>query len=140
VVLVHRLPTATLTIGPTTVCPVSSVCVLGIFVDSDLVMCTHVCRTLSHCFVALRQLLSIRHLVSATVFQSLVAALVLSRLDNGNGASLTQPSTSVGPELNSAAHIRITSLTLSSVFTGCECRNERIVFKVTHRADLSSDA
>jgi len=33
----------------------------------------------------LRQLRSIRHLVSATVFQSLVTALVLSRLDYGNG-------------------------------------------------------
>jgi len=39
----------------------------------------------SRCFAALRQLRSIRHLVSATVFQSLVTALVLSRLDYGNG-------------------------------------------------------
>ena len=50
----------------------SSVRDLGIFVDSDLVMCTHVCQTVSRCFAALRQLRSIHHLVSATVFQSLV--------------------------------------------------------------------
>ena len=47
----------------------SSVRDLGIFVDSDLVMRTHVCQTVSRCFAALRQLRSIRHLVSATVFQ-----------------------------------------------------------------------
>ena len=69
----NRLPTATLTVG-------SSVRDLGIFVDSDLVMHTHVCQTVSRCFAALRQLRCIRHLVSATVFQSLVTALVLSRL------------------------------------------------------------
>jgi len=36
----NRLPTATLTVGSTTVSPVSSVRHLGIFVDSDLVMPT----------------------------------------------------------------------------------------------------
>jgi len=77
----NRLPTSTLTVGSSTVSPVSSVRDLGIFVDSDLVMRTHVCQTVSRCFSALRQLRSIRHLVSATVFQSLVAALVLSQLD-----------------------------------------------------------
>ena len=73
----NRLPTATLTVGSSTVSPVSSVRDLGIFVDSDLVMRTHVCQTVSRCFAALRQLRSI--------FQSLVTALVLSRLDYGNG-------------------------------------------------------
>jgi len=58
---------------------------------SDLVMRTHVCRTVSSCFAALRQLRSIRHLVSATVFQSLVAALVLCRLDYGNGTLVVLP-------------------------------------------------
>ena len=70
-----------LTVGLATVAPVSSVRDLGIFIDSDLVMRTHMCRTVLRCFAALRQLRSIRHLVSATVFQSLVTVLVLSRLD-----------------------------------------------------------
>ena len=77
----HRLPTTTLKIGSTTVVPVPSVRDLGICVDSDLVMRIRVCQTASRCFAALRQLRGIRHLVSATVFQSLVAALVLCRLD-----------------------------------------------------------
>jgi len=71
----NRLPTATLTVGSSIVYSVSSVRDLGIFVDSDLVMRTHVCQTVWSCFAALRQLRSIRHLVSATVFQSLVTAL-----------------------------------------------------------------
>jgi len=87
----NQLPTATLTVGSATVAPVSSVCDLDIFVDSDLVMHTHVCRTVSRCFAALRQLRSIRHLVSATVFQSLVTALVLSQLDYGNGTLVGLP-------------------------------------------------
>jgi len=40
---------------------------------------------------ALRQLRSTRHLVSATVFQSPVTALVLSRLDYGNGTLIDLP-------------------------------------------------
>jgi len=67
----NRLPTATLTVGSSTVSPLSSVRDPGIFVDINLVMRTHVCQTVSRC-LALRQLRSIRHLVSATVFQSLV--------------------------------------------------------------------
>ena len=58
---------------------------------SHLVMSTHVCQTVSRCFAALRQLRSIRHLVSATVFQSLVTALVLSQLDYGNGTLIGLP-------------------------------------------------
>jgi len=46
-----------------------------------------VCRTVSYCFAMLRQLRSIRYLVSASVFQSLVTALVLCRLDYGNPVS-----------------------------------------------------
>ena len=49
------------------------------------------CQTVSRCFAALRQLRSIRHLVSATIFPSLVTALVLSRLDFGNGTLIGLP-------------------------------------------------
>jgi len=87
----NRLPTATLTVGSTTVTPVSSVRNLGIFVDSNLVTRTHVCETVSRCFAAMRQLRSTRHLISATVFQSLVTALVLSQLDYGNGTLVGLP-------------------------------------------------
>ena len=63
----------------------------NIFVDCDLVMRTRVCRTVSYCFAMLRQLRSIRYLVSASVFQSLVTALVLCRLDYGNSTLVGLP-------------------------------------------------
>jgi len=44
----------------------------------------HVQRSVASCFAVLRQLRSIRRLVPPTVYQSLVVALVLSRLDYGN--------------------------------------------------------
>jgi hypothetical protein len=87
----HRLPITALMIGSTSVIPVSSVRDLGMYIDSDLVMRTHVCKTVSSCFAALRQLRSIRRLVSTSVFQSLVTALVLCRLDYGNGTLVGLP-------------------------------------------------
>jgi len=87
----HRLPTSALTIGFTFVLPVCTVRDLGIFVDCDLVMCIHVCRTVSYCFAMLRHLRSIRYLVSTSVFQSLVTALALCRLDYSNSALVGLP-------------------------------------------------
>jgi len=59
----------------------------------------------------------------------------------GWSTSLPHPSTSVGPERSDTAHsgsvVATASLTLSSVFTGYECRNERIVFKVAVQTYLA---
>ena len=52
--------------------------------------CAHACRTVSYCF-AMRHFRSIRYLVSASVFQSLVTALVLCRLDYGNSTLVGLP-------------------------------------------------
>jgi len=60
---------------------------LGIFIDSDLVMRSHVQRTVSGCFAALRQLRQIRNSVPTATFQS----LVLSRLDYGNSVLVGLP-------------------------------------------------
>jgi len=83
----HRLPTAALPIGGVPVDPVSSVRDLGIYIDADLVMRTHVKKTASRCFAVLRQLCQIRRYVSTdtlVTFQALVVALVGTRLDYGN--------------------------------------------------------
>ena len=47
-------------------------------------MNTHVNRTVSCCFSILRQLRTVRRSVPTNVFQQLVVALVISRLDYGN--------------------------------------------------------
>lgn len=57
---------------------------LGVYLDFDLTMKTHVNRTVSGCFYALRQLRSVRRSVPSDVFKSLVASLVLTRLDFGD--------------------------------------------------------
>ena len=57
---------------------------LSVYIDSDLAMTSHVQQTVSRCFSVLRQLCSIRRPVSTSAFQSLVVALVMSRLDYCN--------------------------------------------------------
>ena len=54
------------------------------FVNSDRTVRTHVSRTVYRCFTALRQLRSFRRSVPSDVFQSLIASMVLTRLDYGN--------------------------------------------------------
>lgn len=79
----HQLPSDPLTVGSDAVKPTSCVRDLGIYVDSALSMTSHVSRTVSGCFAALRQIRSIRRSVTRPVLLSLVASLVLSRLDYG---------------------------------------------------------
>jgi len=80
----HQLPQVDLRVGTDHVTPTTSVHDLGIYVDCDVLMRTHVSRTVSSCFAVLRQLRSIRRSVSPAVLQSLVMLLVLSCLDYGN--------------------------------------------------------
>jgi len=72
-------------------------------------MCVRRCHAVSlHCVNYIR---SIRHLVSATVFQSLIAALVLMQpaglwqRNVGWSSSVSHPSTSVGSECSGTTHI-----------------------------------
>jgi len=71
--------------------PVSCVRDLGIFIDADLTMRTQVTQTCSECFAALQQLRSIRRSVSNNVMQSLIVALVFSRLDYGSATLASLP-------------------------------------------------
>ena len=82
----HQLPAAGMRFRDATVFPSRAVRNLGIYMDSALTMRDHVTHTVSRCFGALRQLRSVRQQVPTSVFRSLVAALVLSRLDYGNAA------------------------------------------------------
>jgi len=140
----NRLPTATLTVGSTTVSPVSSVRDLGIFVDSDLVMRTHMCQMVSRCFAALHQLHSIHHLVSATVFQSLVTALVLdycNRMLVGLPIYLTvafSPCKTLRLDRYFVSANMTTSQTRSSAYIGYECRKgcSRLLCRLTRHCTV----
>jgi hypothetical protein len=77
-------PHATVRVGVNLITPVSTVRDLGIYLDSDASMRSHVSKTVSACFAALRQIRCIRRSVPSRVLQSLVVSLVFSRLDYGN--------------------------------------------------------
>jgi len=103
-----QLPQSPLRVGSDKVTPVTSVRDLGIFLDSDAAMKTHISRTVSSCFCVLRQLRSICRSVSSAVLQSLVVSLVLSRLDYGNATltvCLPDRKASVSPERSCTADI-----------------------------------
>jgi len=87
----HQLPSTGMLIDGVHITPVKSVRDLGIYIDADLSMRMHVKKTVSCCFVALRQLRQIRRYVPTSTFQKLVVALVHSRLDYGNGVLVGIP-------------------------------------------------
>ena len=87
----HLLPKSPLRVGTYEVMPASVVHDLGIYIDSDVSMRSHVAKTVCACFAALRQLRSVRRSVPRPVLQSLVSSLVLSWLDYGNGSLVGIP-------------------------------------------------
>jgi len=88
-----------------TITPSTAVRDLGIYINSDLSMQTHVQRSVAGCFAVLCQLRPIRRLVPSTVYQSLVTALVLPRLDYSNATLAGLPAYLLN---------RLQSVTLSS--------------------------
>lgn len=80
----HQLPSEPLLACSDLVAPVPSARNLGIYLDSDLSMRTHVTKIAAGCFAVLRQLRSIRRSVSRSVMTTLVVSLVLTRLDYGS--------------------------------------------------------
>lgn len=104
----HQIPHTPLAVGADAVVPVNSVRNLGIYVDSDLSMRTHVSRTVSNCFAALRQIRSIRRSITRPVLLMLVSSLVLTRLDYGSATLAGLPATQLGrlqTVLNAAAKL-----------------------------------
>ena len=71
----------TLRIGSTAISPVSSVRDLGVHIDSDLAMRSHVVATVRSSFAALRQIRSVRRSLTPQALLTLVRALVVSKVD-----------------------------------------------------------
>jgi len=80
----NHLPSAAVHVGENYVLPSTTVRDLGVLIDSNVAMRSHVSRTVSGCFAVLRQLRSIRRSVSDSVFHSLVVSLIMPRLDYCN--------------------------------------------------------
>jgi len=93
-------------------------------------MQSHVQRTVSRCFTVLRQLRTIRRQIPTAVFQSLIVALVLSRLDYCNSVLFGLPANlitrlqsvqnrSLQHGSSSESDDQNILLPRSSAFTGC---------------------
>ena len=82
----HLLPKSPLRVGTDKVMPASVVRDLGIYIDSDVTLRSHVAKTICACFAALRQLRSVCRFVPRPVLQSLVSSLILMQMDYGNGS------------------------------------------------------
>ena len=77
----HQIQTSPVCIGSTYVLPVSSVRNLGIRIDSDVGLRTHVTATIRSCFAALRQIQSVRRCLPQHALLTLIRALVVSKVD-----------------------------------------------------------
>jgi len=110
----YQLPQLPLPVGADHVAPASVVRDLGIYLDSDVSMRSHVAKTVSACFAfaVLRQLRSVRRSLPRSVLQSLMSSLVLSRLDCGNATLAGIPSyllQQLESVMNSAARLVFSS-------------------------------
>jgi len=142
----HRLPTSGPLIGSDVVSPSATVRDLGVFIDQDLAMKTHVQQTASRCFATLRQLRSISRCIPTSVFHSLVSALDrpqqigLLQQSPDRLASLSHPASPVSPKCRSKAHFnlrRCDHITDALISLHWHRVPEQITFKVatlTYRA------
>jgi len=77
----HQLPTRPVRVGSASVLPVSTVRDLGVHLDSDVTLTTHITATVRSCFSALRQIRSVRRSLTRDALVTLLRALVISKLD-----------------------------------------------------------
>ena len=71
-------------VGDASVSPVTAVRDLGVYIDTDVTMRTHVTNTVRACFVALRHISSVRRALPQHALLTLVRALVITKLDQCN--------------------------------------------------------
>jgi len=104
----NHLPSAAIRVGENHVLPSTTVRDLGVLIDSDVAMRSHVSRTVSGCYAVLRQLRSITRSVSDSVYHSLVVLLVMPRLDYCNATLAGLPTSQLSrlqSVLNAAARL-----------------------------------
>ena len=126
----HHLPSAAVRVGENHVLPSATVRDLGILIDSDVAMWSHVSCTVSGCFAVLQQLRSIRRSVSDSAFHSLIVSLVMPHLDCGNATLTGLPATPAPSPSVGAQRCRQTDMSTShqccKTFTGCGLQNASI--------------
>lgn len=97
-----------LQVGADNIQPAASVRDLGVQLDSELKMTSHVSKVASVCFYHLRRLRQVRRLVGRDITAQLISAFVLSRLDYCNSVLAGLPHSTIRPlqrVLNAAARL-----------------------------------
>jgi len=77
----HQIPSDPVRVGNTSGLPVSVVRDLGVYLDADLSMRAHITATVRTCFMALRQIRSVRRSLTLDALLTLFHALVIIKLD-----------------------------------------------------------
>ena len=81
----HYIDNSPFIVAGVSIAPVESVRLLGVHIDSELTMSSHVSRTISSCFYQLRRMKSIRRSLPMDAAKSVINAFVISRIDYCNG-------------------------------------------------------
>jgi len=105
----HQLPTGSLAIDDLSVDPVTSVCDLGVYLDSDMSMDTHLSQLISSCFGVLRQICCIRRSLPCSSLATLMAAFIVSKVDYCNVVLVGLPKRDLDrlqSVINAAARLR----------------------------------
>jgi len=98
----------TLDTGTTMIRPLKSVRDLGVHLNSELTMKTHISKVVSCWYHQLRRILQVRRLIGQDVIQQLVSAFILSRLDYCNSLLSRLPRSTIQPlqrVMNAAARV-----------------------------------
>ena len=77
----YQIPTRPVRVGCTSVQPVTVVRNLGIYLDGDVSMRTHVTTTIRACFAILRQIRSVHRSLPRPAMLTLLRSLVINKLD-----------------------------------------------------------
>jgi hypothetical protein len=80
----HQIPATPVRIGGSSVTPVTTVRDLGVHLNSDVTMTSHVTATVRACFAVLQQIQSVRRSLPRAMLVTLLRALVISKLDYCN--------------------------------------------------------
>jgi len=78
----HQILTTPVLVGCTSVQPVTAARKLGIYLDGDVSMRTHVTTTVRTCFAMLRQIRTVHHPLPPPAMLTMLRSLVINKLDS----------------------------------------------------------
>jgi len=87
----HQILITSVRVSCTSVRPVTAARNLGIYLDSDVSMPTHMTTTIRACFAMLRQIWSIRHSLPRPAMLTVLRLLVINKLDSYSSVMACAP-------------------------------------------------